>query len=410
MNKFAAKKVSNMSSTIAQKHFPLGSKVRIADLDLNPYPILNELREHEPVSWVPELGMWFVTRRDDMLAVLKDVDTYTVESTSSPIRDTFGAHMLSTDGETQRKYKKQCTPPFTSVSVRDLFSEIIASKANSLIDSFPGDESVDLRSAFASSLSVHTVATALGFPEQDQDNIREWYDHFAASLANFSHDADVRLRGLQAAEEFRSHAFELIADFERLPNGSLLSALTTPGKEKLSKEEVVSNALIIMFGGIETTESMILNTLWALFSHPDQLELVLRDETLIPAAIEEALRWEPSVQSCTRYACRNALLRGVEITEGDVVQCMIGGANRDPEHFESPDEFNIGRANSSDHLSFGNGSHFCLGAHLARAEARIGIKLLFDRLPGLRMDEEQPSLPRGYEFRKPPTLYVKWDR
>jgi len=179
-------------------------------------------------------------------------------------------------------------------------------------------------------------------------------------------------------------------------------------RDRLSDDEIVANALIILFGGIETTESMILNALWALLIHPDQFQQVMADRMLLPAAIEESLRWEPAVQTCTRTARTRAVIRGVTINEGDAVQCMLGAANRDPDHFTDPDAFDIHRSNAAEHLSFGYGRHFCLGAELARVEAQIGLDLLFDRLPDLSLKEARTVPPQGHEFRKPPALWVTW--
>ena len=153
---------------------------------------------------------------------------------------------------------------------------------------------------------------------------------------------------------------------------------------------------------------MLSNTVWALLSHPDQYESVCTNPDLLSQAIEEALRWEPPVQSCTRFVTRSVTVRSIELAAGEMVQCMVGAANRDPEHFADPDVFDLWRANARDHLSFATGKHFCLGAALARLEGEIGLRILFEHLPGLRLDQTRPSSPRGHEFRSPPTLYVRW--
>jgi cytochrome P450 len=133
---------------------------------------------------------------------------------------------------------------------------------------------------------------------------------------------------------------------------------------------------------------------------------VRRDRSLLPAAIEEALRWEPAVQSCTRYPVRDVEIGGVAIRAGETVQCMIGAANRDPAHFEDPDRFDLRRENAGDHISFGAGKHFCLGAALARAEVQATVETLLERFPALHADPDRPSAPHGYEFRAPPELWV----
>jgi len=391
-----------------EQRFPIGATVRLRDLDRDPYPILRRLLQHEPISWIPEVSMWFVTRRADINAVLKDTETFTSQSPSSPILDTFGPQMLSTDGAQRLKYKSQCVPLFTAIAVRAK-AESIEQHAHDLVDQFATKGTADLRPDFAVPLSVQTIARALGLPKESVSQIRTWYDDFAAALANFNRDLATRQRGRTSAEEFRTQVRRLFPQLKHNPNGSLLSELLNGGGNRLSEEEILSNALIILFGGVETTESLILNAVWALLSHPDQLNEVRGNIGLIPAVIEETLRWEPPVQSCTRFVTRAVRMSGIELKAGDTLQCMLGAANRDPAGLHEPDLFDIHRPRVAEHLSFGAGPHFCLGAPLARLEGEISLRVLLNRLQGLALDPFRPSAPRGYEFRKPQNLFLQWN-
>jgi cytochrome P450 len=165
---------------------------------------------------------------------------------------------------------------------------------------------------------------------------------------------------------------------------------------------------VLLFGGIETTEAMIANALLHLLQHPRQLALVRADDTLLDNAIEESLRLEPGAAVVDRYATRDVRLGPAEIRRGDLVTVSLAGANRDPAVFTEPDAFDVHRANSRLQLAFAHGPHYCLGAHLARLETRIALRTLLDRFPGLRLDPERPSAPRGLVFRKPPTLHTLW--
>ena len=187
--------------------------------------------------------------------------------------------------------------------------------------------------------------------------------------------------------------------------GSLLAEVTGP----LAEQEAISNAAVLMFGGIETTEGMIANALLHLLSSPAQLALVLADPGLVPAAVEESLRLEPAAAVVDRYATVGTRLGGAAIQAGDQVTVSIAGANRDPAVFADPDVFDVRRANAGRHLAFAHGPHFCLGAHLARLEAQVAVGTLLARLPRLRLDPGYPSAPRGLVFRKPPALRVRWD-
>ena len=332
--------------------FPLGSRVRLETLSRDPYPMLKALQEQEPVSWVAESQAWFVTRRSDCLAILLDSTTFSVASASSLLEDTLGQTMLSTDGMRQRQLRQPFNGPFAPREMQAQMTAPITSYVHGLIDGF--------------------VAS-----------------------------------GQAAASAFGAYAAMHLERLRREPDDSVLAAVASSGE--LSNEEILAAARVIVFGGVETTAAMLANTLWALLIHPAQYAAVRTNSALLPQAIEEALRWEPPVQSCTRFVTRPVVVQGVALSPGEMVQCMVGAANRDPEHFSDPDVFDPTRANARDHLSFATGKHFCLGAALARLEGEIGLRLLLERLPGLHLDAARPSSPQGHEFRSPPTMHVQWD-
>jgi cytochrome P450 len=169
---------------------------------------------------------------------------------------------------------------------------------------------------------------------------------------------------------------------------------------------VISNAAVMLFGGIETTDGMIANAVAHLLAHPDQLELVRADPTLLPNAVEESLRLEPAAAVIDRYATADTEVAGAAIRRGDLVRVSIAGANRDPATFADPDRFDVRRENAQRHLAFAHGPHVCIGMHLARLEAHTAVERLLRRLPDLRL--ARPAAARGLVFRKPPALDVRW--
>jgi len=389
-----------------------GPKAPLADCTLyqlsdDPYPHLARLRERAPVAWFPDTGMWLVTRYDDVLAVLRDTETFTTDHPGSPIQDIFGRQMLSIDGDLQKRYKAACIHPFAKKSIKDGLDAVVVSKVDRLLLSFEWQGQADLRTALTGPLSVYSVARVLGIPDEFHGMIYHWYEHFARALANFTQDADARIRGQTAAAEFRAAMRPLLQRAAAEPDAGLFSTLVH-ASDRLQDEEILSNALIILFGGIETTDSMMANAAYALLTDRESLDRLRDDASLWPNAIEESLRWEPAVQSCTRFATRETEIAGIRIPAGETVQCMIGGANRDPARFPDPDRFDIARTNADEHLSFGIGRHLCLGAHLARAEAMAVVPTIFARLRELRLDAEHPARPTGYEFRRPSHLKVRW--
>ena len=389
--------------------FPFGARVRLEDLAFDPYPIFEELREAEPVTWVPEIERWFLTRRDDILAVLRDPDLFTTDAPST-IRDMFGVHMMTTEGPTQIRYKRKCLPPFHASRLRSASLPPLRTEVERLVATLRsgGRRAGEVRTTVARPVALHSVLSVLGIPLSQTERVNEWYEHFARALANFAGDPGLRAAGKGAADAFARALEPILEELERDPDGSLLSDLVCNHVDPLTAEEIRSNALIILFGGIETTESMIANAVWALLSHPEQLETARSSREALHLAIEETLRWEPAVQSAARHATRDTEIGRVRIAKGEVVHCMLGAANRDPSHFEDPDRFDVTRPNAGDHLSFAVGRHFCLGAPLARLETRVVLEILWARCPGLRLDPDRPTAPYGYEFRKPATLWVEW--
>jgi cytochrome P450 len=181
-----------------------------------------------------------------------------------------------------------------------------------------------------------------------------------------------------------------------------------PDRGGLDGGEVVSNAAVLAFGGIETTEGMICNAVLPLLSDPGQLADVIADQGLAANAVEESLRLEPAATVVDRYATADVSLGPAQIRRGDFITVSLAGAGRDPAFFPDPDRFDVRRTNARQHLAFAHGPHFCLGAQLARLEARAAVLALL-RLPGLRLDPSRPAAARGIVFRKPPELHVLWD-
>lgn len=389
--------------------FPLGQALTFEALSKNPYPIFRRLQAEEPVTWAQQLGMWLAARREDVVAILDDPETYTVRSPHSLLADTFGPMMLAEDGPEQQRLRRPFVPLFQPRALRPASAAFVERTANALIDAFAGAGEADLVKAFADPLALLAVTSALGVPVADLRRLRGWYDDFAAALGNYRRDPEVRRRGQEAAAAFGAELRALLARLRAEPDDSPLSQILRDPSQDLSDEEIVADIFVIIFGGLETTAAMFANTVWALLSHPAQLALVREAPARwVPAAVEEALRWESPVQTCTRHLTRDVVLRGAAIPAGATLQCLIGAANRDPAMFPDPDRFDITRANAAQHLAFARGRHFCLGAALARLEGEVGLRVLFERLPGLCLDSQHPSAPRGHEFRAPPALRVRW--
>jgi cytochrome P450 len=388
--------------------------VTLVELETDPHPVFARLRAAGPVSWVPVLGAWVVTGYDLAVQVMRDARTFTVDDPRFSTAQVVGPSMLSLDGAQHARHRAPFTRPFRSDEIVARLASFTRAEASRLVDAIAPRGQAELRRAVAGPLAASVMAQALGLGQADPALILTWYDGIVAAV-----QAEAAARGEAAAGGEAPAQGEVAGGqvaFAELA-ASLRQAIAAPGDLSLLAEvtgsltqaETISNAAVLMFGGIETTEGMIANAMLHLLSHPDQLALVLADPALIPAAVEESLRLEPAAAAVDRYATADAPLGGVLVRAADQVTVSITAANRDPATFSDPDRFDIRRPNAGRHLAFAHGPHFCIGAHLARLEAQVATHTMLERLPGLRLDVAGPSAPAGLVFRKPPELRVRWD-
>jgi cytochrome P450 len=389
---------------VREAAFPIGAVVTLEELELDPHPLLARLGVREPVSWIPALDAWLVTRRDLALAAMRDADAFTVDDPRFSTAQVVGPSMLSLDGAEHDRHRDPFARDFRRDAVRERFTELVETETDRLIDAIEPDGRAELRRAVAGPMSARIVAHVLGLEGADTGKILGWYDAIVAAVTEVTAGNPVTQAGADAFAALRSSIEPML---DRDPAGSLVAAAAGRAGG-LNRDEVISNAAVLMFGGIETTEGMIANAVLHLLQHPDQRALVEQDGEVLGNAIEESLRLEPAAAVIDRYATRDVRLGDASIARGDLVTISIAGANRDPAAFPEPDRFDVRRANARRQIAFAHGPHVCLGMHLARLEAHTAVGRLLHRLPGLRVDPERPAAPRGLVFRKPPELHVLW--
>ncbi|WSF66644.1 cytochrome P450 [Streptomyces sp. NBC_01352] len=383
--------------------YPLGAATTLAELAEDPHPRLASLRAHEPVSWLPELDGWLVTRRDLAMDVMRDAATFTVDDPRFSTAQVVGPSMLSLDGAEHARHRDAFAAPFRPRETHDGFASCIERETDRLITALEPAGAAELRTAFAGPLAVAVVTEALGLVGTTAATVLSWYDSIVRSVSDITAGLEAGPAGAVAYAQLRAAVEATVSDPDA---ASLLGSAA----RRLGLPEVASNAAVLMFGGIETTEAMITNALLHLLRHPGQLALVRADAGLLDGAIEESLRLEPGAAVVDRYATRDTVLGPATIRRGDLVTVSLTGAGRDPAVFPDPDRFDVRRANARLHLAFAHGPHHCLAAHLARLETRIALRSLLERLPALRLDPDRPTAPYGLVFRKPPALHVLWDR
>jgi cytochrome P450 len=246
---------------------------------------------------------------------------------------------------------------------------------------------------------VKVVANALDLLDVEPGEVLGWYDEIVAAVDRVSAGGDVGPGARAAVETLDAHLTRSM----RRGTGALAKATET-----LSPSEVASNAAVMMFGGIETSEGMTTTLFWHLLTSPGQLAALRADGSLLGNTVEESLRLEPAAARVDRYATADTELGGAWIARGDLVIVSLTAANRDPATFPDPDVFDITRPNARVHLTFAQGPHACVGLHLARLESQAALETALDGWPGMSI-EAGSTPPSGVVFRKPKTLRVRWD-
>jgi cytochrome P450 len=379
------------------------AEITLADLERDPHPVLARLRADSPVAWVPALGAWLVTGYAEALIVLRDARTFTVDDPRFSTARVVGPSMLSLDGAQHARHRAPFTAPFRYDAVHAQLAAFTQAEADRLVTAVEPHGTAELRRSVAGPLAVAVMAEALGLTSTSSVTLLAWYDEIVAATASQAggDSASIEQETTPAFYELAAALRQVIAR----PTG-----LLTEAAAQLAEAETISNAAVLLFGGIETTEGMITNVMLHLLSSPAELARVRDDPDLVPAAVEESLRLEPAAAVVDRYATSDMAIGQERIRAGDQVTVSITGANRDPAVFPDPDDYRVDRANAGRHLAFAHGPHFCLGVHLARLEARIAAATMLARFPGLRLDQAaDPQGPRGLVFRKPAGLVVRWN-
>ncbi len=391
------------------EQFPLGAQLRLADLErFDNAPLLHRLREHEPVTWFAEHGVWLVTSKALVDQVQLDPVRFVVDVPGNPQRIVLGEQMLVVDGEEHSRHRGPFAPSFRYSAVRETFTDTVTERVEQLLDAIAGASGAELAAAFANPFAVSVASDILGLGIEHVEEVHDIYAAFAEGMVGYRDPAAVAHSAL-ARERLAEFLVPRIAHLRARPDGSLLSSVIGARDAGLADdEELLANLRLILFGAIETVESMILNTTWALLHHPAEVRRLQEDPALWPAAVQEGLRLIPPVGYTDRWASEDTEIGGVPIARGDYVIPVIHAANRDPAAFPDPDRFDITRGDNRQNLSFGKGTHMCLGVNLARIQGAAALRRLFERLSGLRLDEARPSEPEGFNFRRPPHLYVNW--
>jgi cytochrome P450 len=388
----------------------LGEHITLEELERDPYPVYERLREQEPVSWLPAVQLWLVTRYDDVRYVDLTPDVFTAATEPSTLNRTMGVNMLGQEGPDQRRVRTIVEPPFRPRDVEERTQGMIPKLVHELIDGFESRGECDLFQEFADPMSVRSLRFMLGLDEVPWEDLLRWNEGLMPGLANFEGDPAKQAPADEASAALGAVIEGVLDRLQDEPDGSVLSWMLHHERngDTTTREEIVANTKLMLSGGLQEPRDLIALTVLALGSHPEQLEEVRADRSLIKHAVEETLRWAGPVGTSTRQTTRQTELAGVTLEEGTLIGAVLSSANRDPRRFTDPDRFDVHRKEGA-HLAFAVGTHFCLGAWFGRHLARVSLETLLDRLPNLRLDPDRPATLSGWEFRTPDSTWVRWD-
>lgn len=386
--------VSESEDAQRRQAFPAGAAVTLADLEeAGREHVLDELREREPVTWLPALGGWLITAREPARQILLPKSGATVEAEQNMVRASLGRMMLTVDGEEHERYRQPFEVPFRARESERLFGDSIRAYARELIsriDARSAREGVELTEAFAAPFAVGVAAQVIGLPLDDVRRIDGFYSAFAAAM-EYTGDPEP----LQRAEAARAELTALLLEGQ----SQVVEA------SDLTPEEVAAQLRVVMFGAIETIQASVLTTLMLLLQHPESMAQVRADRSLLAGAVDEAIRWMPPVAFMERWTREPVTLAGVEIGEREFVGVSVIAANRDPSVFAEPLRFDIHRSNARHGLSFSSGEHHCLGVHLARMQTVIALEEMLEAWPSIDLVSVTP--PSGFAFRRPADMVVR---
>jgi cytochrome P450 len=362
-----------------------------------PWDFYRRLRAEAPVFRDPHTGIFHVASYDLVLEAVRDHELYSNRFAPAMGGSLAGAEpgselaaladraypgvdtMLTADPPEHRRFRGLVNKAFTPRRVN--------------ADAFAADGRFEVLSQFSVLLPLTVIADQLGVPRTDLAQLKRWTDGFTAQLSGMA-DAEGRLEAVKRIVEFQHYFAARLAEVRAAPRDDILSDLVRArleGERPLDTPESLSILQQLLVAGNETTAAAIAEGLLLLVQHPDELARVRSDASLLPNLVEEVLRLATPTASMWRKAKRDAVLGGVAIPAGSMLLLRFASANRDERRFPDPDRFDVRRANAGEHLAFGHGIHFCLGAMLARKEMELAFRAVLARLPGLRLADGHPA-------------------
>lgn len=387
----------------------------------DPYAAYGRLLRKQPVFRDETLKAWIVTRHADVVAGFKDRRLSSTGRTDlsrrrysdpslGPLFDTLDNNLTNNDDPVHSRLRKLVHFAFQRAEIVR-YEPLIRDRVDGLIDAGLARGRMDFVHDFAVPLPIMVISAIVGIPEEDREQVKTWCDDYSfVAINHYTEISEERLlRALNSVLAFKAYLKDKADGHRRAPADNLLSHLVRVEEEdggRLSLDELLSNVLLLLNAGNETTTGLLANGLLALLRNPDQLAQLRAEPSLIPSAVEEFLRYDPPVQFMGRIAAEDLELGGQEIAKGDLVLLVIGASGRDSSAFEGAEGLDVTRERNR-HVAFGHGPHICSGMQLARLEARIAFERLFERLSTLELEPGEIRHHPNIALRCPEHLWIR---
>ena len=372
----------------------------------NPYPTLAQMRQSAPICFVPELGATLITRRDDIHTCEKNVAVFSSDQPNGLMNVLMGRNMMRKDADEHRHERFIYYPAISPRKVEQVWATLFEDLTDSVLTGFQQSGSADLVPHYATAVSGEALKAITGLTQVWFQDLDAWSQAMIDGVANYANDPEVESRCHTATAAIDAAISERLPQVKKVPDYSLLSVMTEAG---MPEEMVRANIKLTISGGQNEPRDAIAGAIWALLTHSDQLALAVSGEVSWLQVFEEYWRWIAPIGMSPRRVAIEHSYDGVTFEPEDRVFFMFNSANRDENHFDAPDVFDVTRDTTAS-LTFGAGPHFCAGAAASRSlVGNVALPKLFERLGELRLDPLAPPVEfGGWAFRGPLTLPAIW--
>ncbi len=372
----------------------------------NPYPLLAEMRQSSPICFVPELQATLITRRNDIHVCEKNVAVFSSDQPEGLMNVLMGRNMMRKDAEEHRRERFIYYPAISPRKVEQVWASLFEDLTDTVLTDFAPSGSVDLVPNYATAVSGEALKAITGLTQVWFQDLDAWSQAMIDGIANYTGDPEVESRCHAATAAIDAAISERLPEVKEVPDYSLLSIMTEAG---MTEDMVRANIKLTISGGQNEPRDAISGAIWALLTHPNQLALAVSGEVSWLQVFEEYCRWIAPIGMSPRRVATEHSYGGVIFEPEDRVFFMFNSANRDEEHFQAPNDFDVTRDTTAS-LTFGAGPHFCAGAAASRSlVGDVALPKLFERLGGLRLDSGAPPVEfGGWAFRGPLSLPVVW--